>query len=223
VCDICSRRLSAGETYCVLCHYDAQTGVQPGVFVSGRAIADEDLTCRCGYDLHGLRQLRCPECGRAIRPKAGRDVRESYFGGLTRRETHVSIGMVVGGLALGALIRQLTREEDGAIAFIAGYVLASIVGAGVYAFCSWVWLGADFAWPAIGLRLAGAFAVADFAAAALEGALGTSMLGWLAPLALLCVFFWSQLGLEFVDAALSAFGVHAARMAVIWGLVPNLV
>ncbi len=223
VCDICSRRLSAGETYCALCHYDAQKGVQPGVFVGGRAIAAEDLTCRCGYDLHGLRQMRCPECGRAVRPKAGRDARESYFGGLTRRETNVSIGMVVGGLALGALIRQLTDEESGAIVFIAGYLMASIIGAGVYAFCSWVWLGADYSWPAIGLRLAGAFAVSDFAAAALGAALGVSMLGWLVPAVLLGVFFWCQLGLELVDAVLSAFFVHVARMAVIWGLIPTVV
>lgn len=180
-CDICARRLPPGETYCGLCHYDARRGVQPGVVVSGRVIVRADLTCsRCGYDLHGLRQLRCPECSEPMAARFGRRLDEGYFFGLTRGETAVSLAMLGAGVFLTAGIKALAVDPQAAGAYLAGFVLAYLAGAGVFGLCSWMWLGPDFGWPAIALRLAGAFAVADLLAAALGAMLGISFLAWVA-------------------------------------------
>ncbi len=222
-CDVCARRLSEGSTSCAMCRYDSRVGLKAGVLVGGRAITEADLRCaRCGYDLHGLRQLRCPECAEPMAIRYARNRDQGFFHGLTRREVIVSGAMLGGGLALATTIEGPAWGPEALGAYLLGYLLAYLAGGAAYFLCSWMWLGADFGWPAIALRLAGAFAVSDMAASALGASVGVSLLTWLLPAVLLCVFMWRQLDLELHDAFISSFLVHAARMGVMWGLVPNL-
>ncbi len=193
------------------------------MLVNGRTVTEADLACaRCRYDLRGLKQLRCPECGEPMAVRYARTGDQGFFYGLTRREVVVSGVMLGGGVALATTIEGATWGPDAVGAYLLGFLLAYLAGGAAYFLCTWMWLGADFGWPAIALRLAGAFAVSDLAASALGATVGASMLTWMVPATVLCVVIWHQLDLEVHDAIIASFLVHAARMGVIWGVVPNL-
>ncbi len=64
LCPACSHGMSPAAVICINCGFDRRTGFTRRTGVDAAANRTGTLNCpSCGYDLTGLRQRVCPECG----------------------------------------------------------------------------------------------------------------------------------------------------------------
>ncbi|HZW09507.1 MAG TPA: zinc ribbon domain-containing protein [Phycisphaerales bacterium] len=70
-CPVCMRSMAPGARICVSCGYDGAKGVQTSTLVekSTRKGKRGHFCAACGYDLKGLREPVCPECGTRVSSK----------------------------------------------------------------------------------------------------------------------------------------------------------
>ena len=112
----------------------------------------ESAFCRgCGYDLHGLDKLRCPECGRAFAP----DDPRSYVRSRTvERRLPILIAMYVGPLAIVFLSVMLDGFLTANLAVrlcLGAYAACGPIGLfvhGLLFFSTTVWITFTLVWTA---------------------------------------------------------------------------
>jgi hypothetical protein len=201
---------------CGECCFDARVGLTAQTRIGGRAVGAAGLTCRtCGYDLRGIRDMRCPECAA---PVIGRRTR--YGGEAIPRRAFVT-PCIIGGA--GIIVASIAHALRGGVSdlgvYLAGAILTFPAGIGVYALGCALFVEFTVPMPLAAARLAGAFGIAD-ALAALIGAAGFSLPLELLPLAVLFVTYYEFVDLDVTDAALAAFFTHVTRRAIVLGLVP---
>lgn len=87
-CPVCVRAMAPGTRICVSCGYDAEKGIQSSTKIEKSASRKKSRTrgylCKsCGYDLTGLREPVCPECGSRVpmsrRERLDNDMRSQVF------------------------------------------------------------------------------------------------------------------------------------------------
>jgi hypothetical protein len=165
-CPVCLRSMAADLRRCPHCGFDPAQGVGSSSLVEkSHDEGGARLRCgNCGYDLTGVRDLRCPECGVPVpmRP-AGRaltsgesDCRRDYA------EPLVMLGIGVVGLGL---IAAFTGELAAFAGLLAGLVVATVVGLVIYEICCALWIGHGATWTINAARLGGVFAATVLAGA----------------------------------------------------------
>ncbi len=103
------------------------------------------LPCpECGYDLRGLREGVCPECGLKLTYSVMRRAQDARAGirpagGIDTK----SILMAAVGLALSGLIGGFTDGMAGVLALAVDFVFTVTIGWFVFFVCSIAWIGFD--------------------------------------------------------------------------------
>jgi hypothetical protein len=157
---------------------------------------------KCGYNLRGLKDPRCPECGHFSTPN---DIKERMR--LTSKQTARAAYMKpIIQFAAGALVLSFVAagsENPGWFAIIYTVKLAIGVPIGVLAFflCCLLWMGFDAPMHLTALRLAGIYAVVD-AVGAVLGLLPIPLVPFLLTMALYIGMLAESLELDLQDAIL---------------------
>lgn len=162
-CPVCMHTLPAGARICVFCGFDAEKGVQTSTLIekSDRK-GDRGYLCRaCGYDLTGVRNPICPECGERVnlskKDRLDDGMREQVFADEYKRP---AVWFVIGFVIVGVVLA-IKGEPLG---FAAYAVLLAIqlplMWIGLW-LCQKTFLG-DVGTPLLNLvRLAGALALGN--------------------------------------------------------------
>ncbi|QKK07858.1 MAG: hypothetical protein HND58_06500 [Planctomycetota bacterium] len=151
-----------GARICVSCGYDMEKGIQSSTMVekSTRRGKRGHFCHECGYDLKGLREPVCPECGTRI--KANKHER---WDKQTERDvirTEWTKPLVTAGIGLvGLLVVMGMRDMFDAAPYIAMFIGAEIVIGYAVLWISFTFLG-DIGTPLLNLvRLTALYLVVD--------------------------------------------------------------
>jgi len=224
-CPVCFREIRPGETMCVSCNYDSTKGLTEETQVGRRPLGKEGLVCiNCGYDLRGLRQMRCPECNQHIAPRPEKRQKAGAFRDEATREAYVRpllMLSIAGGLWL---LWAAAASGPVVVPFYLIYFAAQVV-TGVIAFflCSALIFGFDAPWHLTTLRLAGIYAVVNLANLAITQILGGSFFLRLLLLAVFIQMLMSLLDLDLTDAIITGLVLFLLRLGllallVMWGM-----
>jgi hypothetical protein len=211
VCASCSKVVNADVYVCPYCNYDARFGPPA-------KLKTPLHTCRnCGYDLAGLPEPVCPECGTRNPRRSSRaheyeeDSREVAKWAYLRPAIMLGTGLV--GITLFGLLAQ-GNPLYAAYALIQYAVEVPIV-LGVYIACCALWIGFDMPLRLIALRLAGIFAVVDLVGD-IVGLFPVAIVSW-SITGILYIWMLSQeLELEYQDALIIAVLSFGASMLTVW-------
>ena len=213
-CPICLRRVLAGNPVCGQCGYDERAGLQPSTRLGKRPLGERGLICRgCGYNLRGLRSLRCPECGERVQPLTDREIHERSARQQIRVAYLQPLGMLVVGAGLLALIVAFNSGWRDALTYLLAYAIRVPFGLGMFWLCSWLFIGFDMPMRLAALRLAGIYAVVDLTELLAAFVVGGFLDGIVASL----VYFWllmTIMDLEARDALLLAVVTRLAMVIV---------
>jgi RNA polymerase subunit RPABC4/transcription elongation factor Spt4 len=208
-CESCSKLINAEVNICPYCSYDARLG-PPG------KLKKPLHTCRhCGYDLAGLPEPICPECGMRNARRStyahlyDDDSKEVTRWAYLRPAIMFGVGML--GLCIFALLKYGSAKYV-AFMFIK-YAVEVPVVLGVYFACCALWIGFDMRLHLIALRLAGIFAVVDLLNAVV-GLFPVAIVAWSVTGIAYIWMLAQELDLEFQDALIIALiSVVATAMA----------
>lgn len=211
-CESCAKLINAEVSICPYCSYDTRLG-SPGT------LKEPLYTCiNCGYDLAGLPEPICPECG-TVNPKPRkRTARSAELEKQSReiaRKAYLRPAIMLGAGLLGLLIvtAALGKPTD-ILAYGLKYLFDVPVGLGVYIVCCLLWIGFDMPLHLVAFRLAAIYAVVDLldSLGGLLGIFGILVWGliYLTYLGLLM----EELDLDFQDAWILAFLTSFAKLIV---------
>lgn len=161
-CPVCMRSMGPGAKICVSCGYDADKGIQTSTRVEKTTRKGKrGHFCReCGYDLKGLREPVCPECGTRIKANKHADWDRETERQVIRNEwTKPAVTLGIGLVALCAILGAMGRL---AILPVYGMLLGGEIVVGyVVLWISFTFLG-DIGTPLLNLlRLAALYTVVD--------------------------------------------------------------
>ncbi len=160
-CPVCKRSLHADARICVGCGYDKAKGIQSSTRIEkttrhGR----RGLFCEhCGYDMEGLPEPICPECGTPIDFSRRHRLMEGYRVRGMPDEYRKPLVWFLVGFILTASIQGAIHGLAGVIEFAVGFALtlpALYVGLWL---CKVVWLGREGTIMLDIMHLAGALAL----------------------------------------------------------------
>jgi len=220
-CPVCLREIRPPETRCERCNYDSKEGLTEHTLVGMHALGPEALVCaKCKYDLRGLRQMRCPECGEHIRPRAKKEKKAGRFRDEATREAYRTPLLMI-GIAGGIYL--LWAGADGgpqAVPLVLmGLAFQVITGVIVFFLCSLIAFGFDAPWHLTILRLTGIYCVVNLASLATTTVLGPSAIMYVVVLAVFIQMLMSFLDLDLVQAIGLGVVLFVFRMGLIIGLV----
>ncbi len=200
MCEGCSKSINADVFVCAYCGYDGRLGPP--------AKLKKPLhTCKkCGYDLAGLPEPICPECGTKNARRTSRshlyeeESKEVTKWAYLRPAIMLGVGLV--GLIILSLIRHGGDPKYLTYTFIEFFAGVPAV-LGVYVACCALWIGFDMRLDLIALRVAGIFAVVSLVSD-LVGLFPVSIVAWSVTW---CTYIWmlaQELDLELQDALIIA-------------------
>jgi RNA polymerase subunit RPABC4/transcription elongation factor Spt4 len=212
-CESCSKLINAEVKVCPYCSYDQTLG-PPG------KLKKPLHTCRhCGYDLAGLPEPICPECGHR---NARRSTYSSLYDDDSREITRwaylrpvIMLGVGLFGICLFALLRY---HDPKYVAFtLIRYAVEVPVVLGVYIGCCAAWIGFDMPLRLVALRLAGIFAVVDLIADVVG--IFPIWVVWLSVSGIAYIWMLAQeLDLDLQDALIIAI-ISGGATAIAWMVV----
>ncbi len=220
-CPICLREIRPPETRCERCNYDSKVGLTPETLLGQRELGPEALICaKCKYDLRGLRQMRCPECGEAIRPRAKKGKKAGRFKDDATREAYrvplLMIGIAGGIYVLWAGSLGGSLAVPAVLLYLAFQVITGMI---VFFLCSLFAFGFDAPWHLTFLRLTGIYCVVNLASLAISEVVGGSIILNVVVLLVFIQMLMSFLELDLVQAIGLGFALFIFRMLLVIGLV----
>ncbi|MEX2218067.1 MAG: hypothetical protein WD749_04840 [Phycisphaerales bacterium] len=224
VCPSCQSSVAHGAALCVQCGYDLHAGKH---LQTQQGRAEEPLPkvppayskCpKCKYDLKGLKQPRCPECGTLVLKKDHKEHMREF----SRREARWAylkplIQMTVGMLVM-AFFLAVRGKEDEIPWYIASCLIQVPFGCMVFFACCLLWIGFDAPMHLTAIRLAGVYAITEGLAHVMS-LVPMPLMGWIAWLLIYAALLAESLDLEFNDAifvALFSFVVKIALVVAIY-------
>jgi hypothetical protein len=200
MCEGCSKSVNADVFVCAYCGYDARLGPP--------AKLKKPLhTCKeCGYDLAGLPEPICPECGTKNARRSSRahlyeeDSKEVTKWAYLRPAIMLGVGLA--GMILFSLIRYHGDPKYLTYTFVEFFAEVPAVF-GVYVACCALWIGFDMRLDLIALRVAGSFAIVELVSD-LVGLFPVAIVAWSVTW---CTYIWmlaQELDLELQDALIIA-------------------
>lgn len=174
----------------------------------------------CGYDITGLTQSKCPECGSELEltllAKARRErARQQYRAALIAPAIMMVIGLVGAVVALGLLYSWSATPY-----YLAAFGLQVGNAVVVFFVCSVVWIGLDDPIPVVALKIGGMYAFLNFAELLLFQIplLGTFFAMIFVSFAYLLLLM-KQLDLELIEAVVVAVLTFLSKVLVVSFLV----
>jgi hypothetical protein len=156
-CPHCAVIMARDGIICTQCGFNTQTGRNVG---TGNLAGTGKKCSNCGYDLAGLKNSRCPECGTLNKPKKLKDFDRETARDVTRREYIKPLVMLVAGLLLGGAF--LADKSDPLNAIVGyGIVLGlqTVLGFVVYFVCILFGFDANSPFGLAAFRLLGVYAL----------------------------------------------------------------
>lgn len=192
--------------------------------------------CReCGYDMAGLRQDLCPECGTvnasvsASGMGMGNTARSEYLDEVSREvekeEYRKPLIMIcIGLVAVVAFVSLVVGRTSGIKAatlsltvYAVAFPFRVIVDVVAFWLCGLLWLGFDAPWKLTAWRFAGTLAVCDAVWILLGSYFG--IFGFLVFGAIYALCLVQLFDLEWFDARIVAFITFVVNILAIWGTV----
>jgi hypothetical protein len=160
----------------------------------------------CGYDLRGLRMVKCPECGVSLTSRTFDRVERRQD---TLREVYLQPLIYLGaGLGISLAVTLLFGGVGGVAAMLMYFGLSIVVGWVVFTAMSLLWIGFDQPLLTTALQLAAAYA-ASFGVTLGLGAI-MPVVGWIGGIVVLIGLLIHFLEIEPVEAvavAVVSFGI----------------
>lgn len=158
-CRGCGCTLTATALVCSSCGYDFTTGKAASLAKQGGP------TCiKCGYNLVGVRSLRCPECG-AFNTDASRksELNRRDRSSNIRAEYTKPLYMLVGGLVVATAASSLSGQSpvESILNLSLGFAISAAIGTIVFFFACLAWIGFDAPFHLTALRMLGIAAVCE--------------------------------------------------------------
>lgn len=213
-CPACARMMDADAQICVDCGYDHRKGFTEHSGIGAGGVIGGGIECPyCGYDLRGLKQPKCPECGNLIeREDLVRTPRKIKVP-ITREMIVRPLIMLVCGLIVAGTVQWLGVSPKATLQYLVGFPI--VLGCGMLAYlmvASWI-LGFDLPMRVVTLKMAAVYACVD---AALFASALTPW--WLALLPLIGIAYWlllaKELDLDWTDALILAALAFVIRVVV---------
>lgn len=216
VCAGCGILMPPGVSLCARCGHFAGSTAAKGPGIAGRC-------AQCGYDLRGLREPRCPECGTVF--AAGRaQWRRAYSQNEARRAWVRPLVMLPAGLAVSLIGGAITGGGLGFLFRIIRYAVELPITTAVFWACALLWVGSDAPAGLTLLRLAAVVAAADAAGV---------VLGWLPwvislfiSLGVFVAVLAHEMELDLIDAVFVGMFAGLAKwlavLALVWYFFPSL-
>lgn len=129
-CPCCGRPRLADVKKCLGCGYDPTIGVTSSNRFRGERQGDGRATCpACRYQLHGVRSLKCPECGEALVGEKGFRAwrREQAVQGDPAHYRKPALLLAI-GLAITMIVGSFEAFAGGAGAVEAGRAVGGLLG-----------------------------------------------------------------------------------------------
>lgn len=174
------------------------------------------LPCpQCGYDLRGLRNDRCPECGLVLNYAAVRQAENkrdgvndsSWFDGK-------AVAMVIAGLAVGAAVWGFQFGWlVGVTAFGLDFAFTVVIGWVIFFLCSVMWIGFDQPLRMTMVQILGAFGLYSGIAALLSLVPIPGIVTFFVGAAILVGLLSERLEIDIQDAIVVAILVAIAKVA----------
>lgn len=216
LCPVCGRPLAPDTGRCPACGYDPAKGIDSSSRVpKGRAGAKPAVSCHnCGYDMAGLRSLKCPECGavRRLPSPASPDTPERPVREALRVPTVCFIVGMLGLTAAGFIM----GDPYLPLYTLAQYVITLPIGLLVFYACCLIWIGFDAPFYLNAAALLGTYALADLTGAVVSP---LGCFGWIIWMFVYVGVLSQLLDLEVMDAFLVAFITGAVKVAIVLILV----
>lgn len=154
-CPSCGRRMSDDASVCANCGFNEKEGLKPAASAGAKpdnqapgkskGRTSVPIPCpSCGYDIRGLTQPKCPECGEVITDSAlKRQARKKADSRALMWAYLTPLIITLLGLAAGALVAFRTAEEpeEALIRFGMFYGIRVAVAFLVYCACASFWVG----------------------------------------------------------------------------------
>jgi len=168
-CPNCNAAMKPGQTRCSLCgKISSLFEVQHGRRTAAEGPRTEPLRCKqCNYDLAGLRDLVCPECGTRNTVSSQSESLSEVSEEVTRWEYQKPAIMAAIGFVLAFLITGIDDGWSDAVWFAAGFPVRVTLITGAFIVCGLSWVGLDAPFKLTLLRFAGILGLVDLAAALL--------------------------------------------------------
>lgn len=160
-CPVCKRTLYADARICVGCGYDKAKGIQSSTRIEKTTRhGKRGLFCEhCGYDMEGLPEPICPECGTPINFSRKHRLMESYRVRGLPVEYHKPLAWFLVGFIVTALIQGVFHGLSGVIEYTVGFAFTlPLLYVGLW-LCKVLWLGNAGTIMLDLLQLAGALAL----------------------------------------------------------------
>lgn len=163
VCPACGKAREKDSVICINCGFDERAGFQRGTGVGASARTGGTTTCiKCGYNLKGLKQPRCPECGTVVVRQTEKERLAEESKKLARSTYLRPVYMLLGGLlaiGISGVIHGATATYFGVllVQLFVGVPLALLV----YVGCCAAWIGFDAPIHRVALSLVGIVAIVN--------------------------------------------------------------
>jgi hypothetical protein len=218
-CPVCMAPILRGHHVCARCGMDQRKGVESSTWVE-RTLAPRKgrraPTCpTCGYDMTGLRELKCPECGTVLTPAGARKAAEKRLSARRVRNVYlVPLLMFVfgAGFASAAMYGLRGTAGVGAYWFTFGFEVAIAIA--VFWVCQIIWIGVDAPMHLNLLRLCGCYAAVD-AANVIFSLIPVLGLAWILSIALYIALLTEMLDLEVPDALIVACATFVVKYLIV--------
>lgn len=222
-CPVCMRTLAPDARICVGCGYDIEKGIQSSTLVEKAAGKGKDRNKRgyqcqnCGYNLEGLRDPVCPECGTRVNTSRKARLREDVAREVLIQEWRKPAAWFAVGFVGMAIIYAAFGDFTG-IGYYAAYLGASVLVGYVVLWMCFNLIG-DVGTPLLNLvRLAGIYALVDLVSFFL-GFIPILIVPWVIKMLVYVGLFsdafetdWQDAFLVIVLTGIAKFGVLIAVM-----------
>ena len=217
-CPICLKSMPKGAKICVSCGYDAVKGIQSSTLVEKAASKKKRgkrgyLCAKCGYDLEGVPEPVCPECGTRVNLSRRDRLRQEAAAEVYHNEWKKPLIWLAVGV-LGMSIVYLASGVPSAILIYAALLTVQIIiGYIVLWMCS-SFLG-DIGTPLLNLtRLAGIYAMVDLVGFFL-GFIPVLLIPFVIKLGVYVGLFCSAFDTDWQDAIIVIFLTGLAKFAIV--------
>ena len=164
LCAACAHTMGRDSLICIHCGYDERQGFTRATSPGATHAGGGTIACPyCDYDLTGLKQLKCPECGNVIEvsdlqatPTVKKVRPPVVWREMRRPAIMLGIAMVI-----NIIMMMLTGTPTDAIRYLLVAIVEAPCGLLAYWLIGVLWMGFDQPLPTVLLRLAAIYAVCD--------------------------------------------------------------
>jgi hypothetical protein len=216
-CPDCGKPMS-GQGVCGLCGFDSRGSASGTVPEHADAHHNPKPCHKCGYDLRGIKALRCPECGtrqasKDWRTRANLVARDEYRRDLTKPAVIAGIAYLLIFATTILASRSLTAVILSGLT-VAGTTLGAMI---VHSMCALLWIGWDSPLRLAFVRVCAAVAVTHVVSVIGYAVGGVLVLG-LGSIIVYGLMLWDLFDMDLPEGLVQGLFVVIVWIAVGWGV-----